>query len=128
MLEKVVTLSATISLCLLFIILNLTSPTTIGPFGILAVFVLGYTSLIGLVTYIFYGMSRVIVAIGSAFTARKPLSSLSFRRSYYYSTLFSLSPIMLVGLQSVGSIGLYEVILVLIFTVIGTIYISKRIT
>jgi len=33
--------------------------------------------------------------------------------------VLAAAPIMLIGLQSVGSIGLYEFILVLLFTVIG---------
>jgi len=127
MLEKAVTITASTSLCLLIVLLNITTPTTIGPFGILIVFILGYTSLLGVVTYFFYGLSRVIVALGSAFTVRKPLNVLSFRRSYYYSTIFALAPIMIIGLQSVGSIGVYEIVLVVIFVVIGSVYITKRI-
>jgi len=128
MLEKIVTISAITSLCLLALLLNITTPTTIGPFGILTVFILGYTSLLGVVAYFFYGLSRIIATLGSAFTVKKPLVALSFRRSYYYSTVFSLAPIMIIGLQSVGSIGVYEIALVVLFTVIGSVYITKRIS
>lgn len=127
MLEKVVTILTLTSLCLLVILLNITTPTTIGPFGILAVFIFGYMSLLGIVTYFFYSFSKLIAQLGTAFTVKKPIKSMTFRRSYYYSTVISAAPIMLIGLQSVGSIGFYEFALVLIFTVIGCIYITKRI-
>lgn len=127
MLKKVVITSAIISLCLLAVLLNVTTPATIGPFGILAVFILGYVSLLGVVAYFFYGFNRLISNLSTAFTVKKPLSPMTFKRAYYYSTVISAIPIMLIGLQSVGSVGVYEVILVIIFGVIGCIYISKRI-
>lgn len=127
MLEKLVAITTVVSLCLLIILLNLTAPTTIGPFGILAVFIFAYTSSLGVVTYFLYAISRIVAHLSSAFTVKKPLSALSFRRAYYYSTVIAAVPIMLVGLQSVGSIGPYELALVLIFAVIGCVYITKRI-
>lgn len=128
MLQKVVTISAITSLCLLAILLNVSTPTSIGPFGILVVFILAYTSLLGVVTYFFYSLSRFIVNLSTAFTVKKPLIAISFKRAYYYSTVVSATPIMLIGLQSVGAIGLYEVVLVLLFTIIGCVYITKRIS
>jgi hypothetical protein len=58
---------------------------------------------------------------------RRPMKTLSFRRSYYYSTILAAAPVMLIGLQSVGSVGVYEVILILVFVVIGCVYVTKRI-
>jgi hypothetical protein len=127
MLEKIVAITTITSLCLLAVLLNVTSPTTIGPFGILIVFILGYTSSLGVVTYILYTASRLIAHFSSAFTVKRPISSMPFRVAYYYSTVISAAPIMLIGLQSVGAIGFYEVILVGLFSVIGCVYITKRI-
>ena len=58
---------------------------------------------------------------------KKPIERLSLRRSYYYATVIAATPIMIIGLQSVGSIGVYELLLVIIFAAIGCLYISKRI-
>ena len=55
------------------------------------------------------------------------MQPLSFRRSYYFSTVLAAAPVMLIGLQSVGSVGIYEFILVMLFVVIGCVYIAKRI-
>ena len=127
MLQKIVAITTITSLCLLAVLLNTTTPTTIGPLGILAVFILGYLSSLGVMTYFLYSINRVVTHLGSAFTVKKPISAMPFRLAYYYSTVVAAAPIMLIGLQSVGAVGVYEFILVLLFTVIGCIYITKRI-
>lgn len=127
MLKRIVAITTVLSLCLIFIILNTSVPTSIGPFGILSVFILAYLSSLGVVTYFLYAVSRLISHLSSAFTVKKPIGAINFRKSYYYSTVIAAAPILLIGLQSVGSIGAYEVILVMVFVIIGCIYITKRI-
>jgi hypothetical protein len=127
MLERIVAIVTLSSLCLLAILLNITAPTTVGPLGILAVFIFAYLSSLGVMTYFLYSFSRLAVHLSTAFTVKRPLTRMSFRVAYYYSTVIAAAPIMLVGLQSVGATGIYEVGLVILFTVIGCLYITKRI-
>ena len=127
MLEKIVSITTVTSLCLLAVLLNITSPTTIGPFGILSVFILLYMSSLGVVAYFLYLSSRLIAHVSTAFTVKRPIAPMSFRIAYYYSTVLAAAPIMLIGLQSVGPISFYEVVLIVIFAVIGCVYITKRI-
>lgn len=127
MLERIVVIVTISSLCLLTVLLNITAPTTVGPLGILAVFIFAYLSSLGVMTYFLYSLSRLIVHLSTAFTVKRPLARMSFRVAYYYSTVLAAAPIMLVGLQSVGATGIYEVGLVILFTVIGCLYITKRI-
>jgi hypothetical protein len=127
MLKKIVIITTVVSLCLLALLLNTTVPTEIGPFGILAVFILAYASSLGVVAYFLFAVSYVLSRASIAFTAKSRLGALTFRRAYYYSTVISAAPVMLIALQSVGAIGPYEVILVLIFALIGCVYIAKRI-
>lgn len=127
MLKKIVAITTIASLCLLAILLNITAPTTVGPFGILTVFILGYLSSLGVMTYFLYSISRIIAHLAVAFTVKRPFQAMPFRQAYYYSTVIAAAPIMLIGLQSVGSIGIYEFVLVLLFVVIGCVYITKRI-
>lgn len=125
---KIIILITTLaSLCLLGILLNVTTPATIGPFGILAIFVFAYVLSLGVVTFFVFYFSKLLNRLSLIFVARKPLGEMSFRHSYYYSTIFAAVPILFIGLQSVGAVGLYEVILVLIFVAIGCLYVSKRI-
>ena len=57
---------------------------------------------------------------------RKPVKPMQFRRAYYFSTVLAAAPVMLVGLQSVTSVGIYEVLLVALFEVVACIYIGRR--
>ena len=38
----------------------------------------------------------------------------------------ALAPVMIIGMQSVGEVGLYELSLVVVFLVIACVYIAKR--
>ena len=127
MLAKIVAIITITSLCLPAVLLNVSVPTTVGPLGILVVFILGYLSSLGVMTYFLYSFSRLLAHLGRAFTIKQPLSSMPFRLAYYYSTVIAAAPIMLIGLQSVGAVGFYGFILVAAFTVIGCVYITKRI-
>jgi hypothetical protein len=85
-----------------------------------------YLTSLGLISFFLYGGSRLFAYAASGFTMKKPVQPLSFQRSYYFSTVLAAAPVMLIGLQSVGAIGFYEVALVIVFEVIGCVYITKR--
>jgi hypothetical protein len=127
MLQRVIAIITLVSLCLLTLMLTTTTPASVGPFGLLLIFITAYLTSLGLISFFLYGISRIIVYASAGFTMRRPLQPMSFRRAYYYSTILAAAPVMLVGLQSVGAIGIYEVVLILIFEVIGCVYITKRI-
>jgi hypothetical protein len=126
MLQRAIAIITFVSLCLLSLMLVTTTPASAGPFGLLLIFITAYLTCLGLVSFFLYGMSRVIVYASAGFTMRRPMQALPFRRSYYYSTVLAAAPVMLVGLQSVGAIGIYEFLLVVLFEVIGCVYITKR--
>lgn len=127
MLQRILALTTFASLCLLSWMLVTTTPATAGPFGLLLIFISAYLAALGLISFFLFGIGRIVAYVASGISARKPLKGMSFRKAYYFSTILAAAPVMLIGLQSVGSIGVYEVILVLIFEVIGCVYISKRI-
>jgi len=126
MLKRIILITTIVSLCLLVFLLNITTPATAGPFGILAIFIFAYLSSLGVVTYFLCSMSRVIAHLSVVFMVSRPIEALTLKRSYYYSTIVAAAPILLVGLQSVGAGGVYEFLLVSIFVVVGCLYVSKR--
>lgn len=126
MLGRIVAISMVIAMVLLAVLLQATTPASIGPLGILFVFILLYVSALGVLTFLLYALSRVAVKIASAFVTRRPLEPFSLRRSYYYSSVLALAPVLLVGMQSVGKVGIYDVLLVLMFETIACTYIAKR--
>ena len=127
MLQRIIALITITSLCLLILMLVLTTPATAGPFGLLVIFISAYLTALGLISFFLYGASRLFGYVAASFTVKRPFQPLSFRRSYHFSTVLAAAPVMLIGLQSVGSVGIYEFILVVLFVVIGCVYITKRI-
>lgn len=126
MFGKVITLSVLGAAIILLLILQSTTPASAGPVGILAVFFLYYVIFLGLMTWALRLGSIALARIARPVTVKKPLQALSFKRSYYLSSIIALGPVMLLGMGSVGKLGFYEVTLVVIFVLIGVFYILKR--
>jgi hypothetical protein len=126
MLGRLVAVSSFVATFLLVVLLYATKPATIGPLGILIVFILMYVSVLGVLTFLLYGTSKIIHKVSASFTVKKPLPQLSLNKSYYFSSVVALAPVMFVAMQSVGEVGIYEVLLVVLFVVIACVYIAKR--
>lgn len=126
MLPRIIAIASLSGLVVLLSLLMLTTPATAGPFGLLMIFISAYLSFVGMISFFLFGANRLVVSLGSQFAVKRPLQPMSFRRAYYYSTMLAMAPVMLIGLQSVGSIGPYEMLLVVVFEVIACIYISRR--
>jgi hypothetical protein len=127
MLAKILIFAGLASAGLLLIILTTTTPSSSGAFGILSVFLLGYVVCLSVLTFIIW-FSAILT--GQALTKTK-LSrkdySMPLKRAYYFSTIVSLAPIIMVSLQSVGGVGPYEAGLIALFIALGCIYIARRI-
>ena len=126
MLPRLIATISLASLVVLSLMLTFTSPATAGPFGLLVIFVTAYLTFVGVISFFLFGINRLIVMVSSGMTLRKPFLKMEFRRAYYFSTVLAAAPVMLIGLQSVQSIGIYEFILVIIFEVVACLYVSKR--
>ena len=126
MLRRTLTIVSLISAATLVTLLMTTTPATAGPLGLLVIFISAYLTSLGIMTLFLYVASRLLANFLSGFAARKPLQPLSLNKSYYYGTVVATGPVMLMGLQSVGSISIYEVLLVALFVTIGCVYVSRR--
>lgn len=95
--------SSIISLAVLLLMLNLTSPAEIGPFGVLlfftTVFVFIY-SVVGLLMALFYRL------IGR----KKGMT----RKDYMYTAIISFAPIMLLMARSFGVLNILTISAILI--------------
>lgn len=119
-------MSTVIASFLLVVLLQMTNPSTVGPLGLLAVFFLLYIIMLGVMTEVLWLGSHVIQVVGRRITSKKPPERLSLARSYYFSTVLALGPVMALAMESIGSLGPYEVILIGVFLTVGTLYIAKR--
>lgn len=126
MLGRLVAVSSLVAFVLLVLLLQTTQPATIGPLGILAVFILMYMSALGVLTFLIYWVNRLMIRMTVSLTIKRPLEPMSFGRSYYYASVAALAPVMIIGMQSVGDVGFYDLLLVVVFEVIACVYIAKR--
>lgn len=104
-----------IGLAALILMLIFTSPTEIGPFGVLLFFTTLYISILGIVSLfmkIFY---------------RLAFNRQSFRgKDYLYAAVFSFGPIMLLMARSFGAVNLWTIGLMIIFVILGEFLVAKR--
>jgi len=126
MLGKLIAVGVMLGTIILIILFQHTNPATIGPFGILAVFILIYLLVLGVLTILLFLGNKLIVRAAKGFALKRPIQPLHLRKSYYYASVIALAPVMFMGMQSVGEVGAYDVILVLLFVTITCIYIAKR--
>lgn len=128
MLARFISLGGIIAAIILLFFVSSSTPVSAGPLGILVVFLCLYVLLLCSLTLFLWGLHRLIAKLLAPFTVRRPIRPVSLQRSYYFSSILALGPVMLVGMQSVGGIGPYEFGLVVLFVVIGCVYIAKRTT
>lgn len=100
-----------------------TSPSTIHPVGILAVFILIYVLALGVLTFLIYGVGR-IVHRRHAKTAS--VGEFTLARAYYFASVLALAPVMLIGARSVGRTGVTDIVLITLFEILACFYIAKR--
>jgi len=127
MLPRIIATLSLASLILLSAMLTFTTPASAGPFGLLVIFITAYLTFIGLISFFLFGISHLIASISTGMTVKKPITAMTFRRAYYFSTVLAAAPVMLIALQSVRSIDVYELVLVIIFEVVACVYVSRRI-
>ena len=123
MLSKVLALITLVAFVLLSTLIQSTSPATIHPLGILAIFVLFYLLALGVLAFLMFGIGRFL----KLFDAKTQSSeAITFQRSYYFASVVALAPVLFVGMRSIGRGSLWDVVLILIFEAIACFYISKR--
>ena len=114
--NRVVMIVSIIGLAALILMLTLTTPTEIGPFGVLLFFTTLYVSVFGLTTL-----------------TMQIFNKLAFKRDsmrnkdYLYSAVFSFGPIMLLMARSFGAINIWTVGLIAIFLFLAEFLVAKRI-
>jgi|TARA_B100001250_G_C19749402_1_gene766991 hypothetical protein len=115
-----------VSAGLLLVIMTTQEPSSIGAFGILVVFFLGYVVILSTLTLVLGFFVRIAYILRKKSGLLRRFAYLSSQHIYYYSTVLALAPVILISLRSVGRINVYEIGLVLLFEIIALTYITKR--
>ncbi|MNL35592.1 hypothetical protein D3C87_1576340 [compost metagenome] len=128
MLGKILSIGSVVAAIALVLLLNQTTPNQAGPLGVLMIFLLLYIVALASVTFAIHGGSRLIARLSSSITVKRPFRVIDIKQAYYYGSIIALAPVMLVGMQSVSGINIYDILLVGFFVAIGVVYISRRMT
>ena len=128
MISKIYLVLSLIALCGIIAIVNLFTPTDIGPLGILGFFVLVYIMSVGMVNLFLYGVYRLIYMLKFNIFQSKERKTNNHNISYFlkYSLVISFTPLVLIARQSSGGINLFDIFLLLIIEIIALVYVSKR--
>lgn len=86
-------------------------------------FVLAY-----IVTLVIFTAAIIIAfrVLQTANIIHKKQPELQLRRAYMYASVIALAPVILVAMQSVGALGIWDVSLVIIFEILACFYIWRR--
>lgn len=111
-----------------FVALNMLDPSAAGPGGVLLVFILIYfLCLSSLYVILRYGLSLLYFV--SKRINEKNVSSnyrpINRKKAYLYASVLSLVPIILLALGSFSQINAWDLVLVMVFIVITSLYIQK---
>lgn len=108
----IATLSAT---TILLVMLNFTTPTALGPLGVLFFFLMVYI--------IMFGISALLVSIFRKLLQKRGNMA---RKDYLYAAVIAFAPIMLLLAQSLGTINIFTVILTIVFISLGCFLVNRR--
>lgn len=111
--KRLIPVLSLLAAVILLVMLNFTTPTGIGPLGVLVFFTTFYVLMFGLAV----GIVRIFAKL-----MRKQMG----RKEYLYVVVIAFGPIMLMLAQSLGSISLLTVALTVIFVLLGCFLVSKR--
>lgn len=126
MISRVIATLTLLATVLLVAIFYTSTPTVVGPMGIIVVFILIYLIALGVLTFCLYGLSNLIKIMHSLRNKQSTGLTLDLKLAYYYASVLALAPVLFVAMQSVGRLAVYEIGLVVIFEVIACVYITKR--
>ena len=114
--NRVIVTTSIIGLAALIIMLVFTSPTEIGPIGVLLFFTTVYVVLFGVASFSIQTFKRL------AF--KKPNLR---NKDYLYSAILAFAPIMFLIARSFGAINLWTSGLIIAFVLLAEFLVYKRI-
>ena len=113
--NRIITIVGILGLAALILMLTLTSPTEIGPLGVLVFFTTLYIVVFSLTSLILKAFYKIAVR-----------RSIFRKKDYLYAAIISFGPIMVLMARSFGVINLWTLGLILIFLSLTEFLVMKR--
>jgi len=114
--NKIIPILSLVALFILLFMLNFTSPTDVGVFGVLVFFTMIFTLVYGIVFSVVKIFQRIL----------NPKNFVVNFKTYLYSAIISFGPIILLLMQAFQSINLLTVFLTGLFVFLGCFLVNKR--
>ena len=115
-----------ISALALFLLFVQTSPESIGPAGILVVFVLLYIFFVsGLFILLHAGVLLATKLFGERISRQFGKWQLEVKRAYYVASIVAFVPVILLAMQSLGQLQLGDIALVAILASLVAFYVLR---
>lgn len=115
MLKSIIPVISLISLAMLIVLLNFTTPTSLGPVGVLLFFVLVYVIMLGVATLAVVIFRKILGKKGEM-----------GRKDYGCAAVIAFAPILLLVNQSLGILNLFTIAIVAATVFLGCFWILKR--
>ena len=115
MFNRLMFLFSLVAVIVILAMINFTTPTSVGPLGVLVFFVMVYV--------IVFGIVNLLVGLFSKASGNKQ----GKRKERYYAAMISFGPIMLLLVQSFGSLNIITGAGVVFFVALGCFVIKKRV-
>lgn len=109
----------------MFLILQLTTPSTTSPLGILTFFVLFYAFVLGVLTLFLFSSRRLYRKVFRRGVGNESL--LTARKSYFFASVLAFAPVIIVAMRSVGELSILDLGLVAMFEAIACFYVWRRV-
>ena len=114
MFNRLMLLLSLISVVVILAMINFTTPTGVGPLGVLVFFMMVYVVVFGIVNLMVVGFIKLM---GYRQEARK---------EHYYAAMIAFGPVMLLLIRSFGSLNLATIGMTAVFIALGCFVINKR--
>ena len=114
--NRLISVVSIVGLAALILMLNFTSPTEIGPLGVLLFFTTVYSVSFGVVTVLMRSF-KFLAFNKNSFS----------KKDYLYSAVLAFGPIMFLMARSFGAINIWTSLLICLFIFLAEFLVAKRI-
>ena len=113
--NRIIFCMSIIGLAVLLLMLTITSPTEIGPFGVLLFFTTVYLVFFCLFTLVYQAFKKIALK-------KTHLSN----KDYLYTAVFAFGPIMLLMARSFGVVNPWTLSLITLFLILAEFLVHKK--
>lgn len=107
------------------VLVHTVTPMSVGPLGILAFFVCLYIATASCCYLVLIAARHVVIRV-VRHNIYRGLASVTPLKLYYYASIIGLIPVILLGMQSIGGVTAWDILLLVLFLGLGCFYIHKR--